>query len=158
MNSLIMLKMALKQLKDYSSNEWVIEGGKKYNIDTVLSQIKVAEKNFINFKGRPSDCSFKLYDDCEDETYSQKMQEELEPIDEPTYSKLKLHEELGVMSSGYYECYPNNLPRLIEGIEDKSSDRTIDGGVITHIGGVPVDWSFHVTDDDLEFQEGDSDV
>ena len=82
MNSLIMLKMALKQLKDYSSNEWVIEGGKKYNIDTVLSQIKVAEKNFINFKGRPSDCSFKLYDDCEDETYSQKMQEELEPIDE----------------------------------------------------------------------------
>ena len=41
MNSLIMLRMALNHLKEYSSNEWVIEGDKKYNIDTVLSRIKV---------------------------------------------------------------------------------------------------------------------
>jgi hypothetical protein len=114
-----MLKMALKQLKDYSSNEWVIEGGKKYKIDTVLSQIKLAEEDFINFKGQSRDSNFKLYDDCEDETYSQKMQDELEPIEEPLDSKAKLYDELGVMSSGYYESYPNNLPRLTKEMKDE---------------------------------------
>ena len=118
MNSLTMLKMALNQLKEYSSNEWVIEDGKKYNIDTVLSLIKVAEEDFINFKGKMSDSNFKLYDACEfkDKTYSEQMQNELEPIGEPIDSKFKLYNELGVMSSGYYESYPNNLPKLIKEI------------------------------------------
>ena len=117
MNSLTMLKMALNQLKEYSSNEWVIEGGKKYNIDVVLSLIKVAEEDFINFKGKMSDSNFKLYDarEFKDKTYSEQMQNELEPIGEPMDSKFKLYNELGVMSSGYYECYENNLPRLMEG-------------------------------------------
>jgi hypothetical protein len=53
------------------------------------------------------------------ETYSQQMQDELEPIEEPFYSKAKLYDELGVMSSGYYESYPNHLPRLIEEMEDE---------------------------------------
>ena len=55
-----------------------------------------------------------------DETYSQQMQDELEPIiEEPLDSKAKLYDELGVMSSGYYESYPNNLPKLIKEIEDE---------------------------------------
>ena len=53
------------------------------------------------------------------ETYSQQMQDELEPIGEPLNSKSKLYDETGVMSSGYYESYPNNLPRLMEGLEDE---------------------------------------
>jgi len=52
-------------------------------------------------------------------TYSQQMQDELEPIEEPLNSKSKLYDETGVMSSGYYESYPNNLPRLMEGLEDE---------------------------------------
>ena len=112
-----MLKMALIQLKEYSTNKWVTTDDKKYNIDTVLSLIKVAEEDFINFKGKMSDSKFKLYDVCEskDQTYSEQMQNELEPIGEPIDAKVKLYKELGVMSSGYYASYPNNLPRLLSG-------------------------------------------
>ena len=53
------------------------------------------------------------------ETYSQQMQDELEPIEEPLDSKAKLYDELGAISSGYYESYPNNLPRLIKEMEDE---------------------------------------
>ena len=122
MNSLIMLRMALNQLKEYSSNEWVIEGDKKYNIDTVLSRIKVAEEDFTNFKGRMPDSLFKLHDDCKDETYSEKMQNELEPISFLD-TKLKLYEELGVHASGYYESYANHLPRLIKEIKDRAAKK-----------------------------------
>ena len=52
MNSLIMLKMALMQLKEYSTNKWVIIDNKKYNIDTALSLIKVAEEDFTNWESR----------------------------------------------------------------------------------------------------------
>ena len=52
-------------------------------------------------------------------TYSQEMQNKLEPIDEPLDSKSKLHDQTGAMSSGYYESYLNNLPRLTEGLEDE---------------------------------------
>jgi hypothetical protein len=99
-----MLKMALNQLKEYSSNEWVIEDGKKYNIDTVLSLIKVAEEDFINFKGKMSDSNFKLYDSREfkEKTYS-------EPIDCV----------LEVRRDKYYEYYPNHLPRLIKELENE---------------------------------------
>jgi hypothetical protein len=51
------------------------------------------------------------------------MQNELEPIAEPPDVKAKL--------SGNY---------------------IIEGGMITHIGGVAVDWTFHTTDDDCEFE------
>jgi|TARA_R110002110_G_scaffold108830_5_gene271616 hypothetical protein len=59
------------------------------------------------------------------ETYSEQMQEELEPLD----SKLKLYNKMGVASSGrnayddsgYYNCYPNHLPRLIKEIEDRKA-------------------------------------
>jgi hypothetical protein len=57
------------------------------------------------------------------ETYSEQMQNELEPIAEPPDVKAKL--------SGNY---------------------IIEGGMITHIGGVAVDWTFHTTDDDCEFE------
>ena len=40
-------------------------------------------------------------------------------VEEPLSSKAKLHDELGVMGSGYYESYPNNLPRLIKEMEDE---------------------------------------
>jgi|TARA_R110000744_G_scaffold334755_1_gene440096 hypothetical protein len=108
MNSLIMLKMALMQLKEYSTNKWVIIDNKKYNIDTALSLIKVAEEDFTNFKGKMSDSNFKLYD-------------VIEPMGEPIDSKVKLYDELGVCSSGYYASYPNHLPRLLsENVADPS--------------------------------------
>ena len=94
MNNLKMLEMALNQLKEYSSNEWVNgKAGERYNIDAVLSKIGKSKV----------------------ETYSEQLQNELEPLN----SKAKLYDELGVMSSGYYESYPNNLPKLIKEIEDE---------------------------------------
>ena len=50
--------------------------------------------------------------EVEDETYSEKMQDELEPID----------------------C-------------------DVVGGMITHVGGIPVDWTYHTTDDYLELED-----
>ena len=102
MNNLKMLEMALNQLKEYSSNEWVNgKAGERYNIDAVLSKIGKSKV----------------------ETYSEQMQNELEPITEPPDVKAKL-----------------------------SGDYIIEGGIITHIGGVAVDWTFHTTDDDCEFE------
>ena len=48
---------------------------------------------------------------------------------EPFDSKAKLHDETDVASSGrnayddsgYYNCYPNHLPRLIKEIEDRKA-------------------------------------
>ena len=60
-----------------------------------------------------------LVEVAQNETYSQQMQDELEPIEEPLDSKAKLYDELGAISSGYYESYPNNLPRLIKEMEDE---------------------------------------
>ena len=102
MNNLKMLEMALNALKQCTSNEWVDnnEGG-RYNIETVLAKI-----------GRSSI-----------ETYSEQMQNELEPITEPIGAKHEL-----------------------------SGDYIIEGGMITHVGGVAVDWTFHTTDNDCEFE------
>jgi hypothetical protein len=103
MNNLKMLEMALNALKQCTSNEWVDNHmGARYNIEDALSKIK---KSRI-------------------ETYSEQMQNELEPITEPPDVKAKL-----------------------------SGDYIIEGGVITHIGGVAVDWTFHTTDDDCEFED-----
>ena len=114
MNNLKMLEMALNALKQCTSNEWVDnQMGERYNIEEALSKIK---KSRI-------------------ETYSEQMQNELEPIDEPLASKVRLYDETGVASSGYFT-------------------RTIVDAPITHIGGVALDWSFHTTDDDCEFENG----
>ena len=60
MNNLTMLEMALTQLKACSSNEWVDgKAGQRYNIDATLAKLK---KSRI-------------------ETYSEQMQNELEPIE-----------------------------------------------------------------------------
>ena len=48
---------------------------------------------------------------------SERMQDELEPIEEPLYSKSKLHDEIGVPASGSYK---NHLPRLIKEIENRA--------------------------------------
>tara|TARA_R100001377_G_scaffold40988_2_gene22995 strand:- start:6952 stop:7206 length:255 start_codon:yes stop_codon:yes gene_type:complete len=62
MNNLKMLEMALNALKQCTSNEWVDnQMGERYNIEEALSKIK---KSRI-------------------ETYSEQMQNELEPIEEP---------------------------------------------------------------------------
>lgn len=96
--------MALNALKQCTSNEWVDnQMGERYNIEEALSKIK---KSRI-------------------ETYSEQMQNELEPITETPDVKTKL-------------C----------------GDYIIEGGVITHIGGIAVDWTFHTTDDDCEFENG----
>jgi len=105
MNNLKMLEMALNQLKEYSSNEWVNgKAGERYNIDAVLSKIGKSKV----------------------ETYSEQMQNELEPL----HSKVKLYDKIGIPASG----------------------SVVVGGVITHVGGVAVDWTFHTTDDDCEFE------
>ena len=110
MNNLKMLEMALNALKQCTSNEWVDnQMGERYNIEAALDKIK---KSRI-------------------ETYSEQMQNELEPISEPLSSKIKLHDKTGVPASG----------------------SVVVGGVITHIGGMAVDWTFHTTDDDMEFEE-----
>jgi hypothetical protein len=102
MNNLKMLEMALNQLKD-TGDEWVNDNkGKRYKIDDVLAKISRSSV----------------------ETYSEQMQNELEPITEPSDVKAKL-----------------------------SGDYIIEGGIITHIDGVAVDWTFHTTDDDCEFEE-----
>jgi len=101
MNNLKMLEMALNQLKD-TGDEWVNNNkGARYKIDDVLAKI-----------GR-----------SRIETYSEQMQNELEPITEHSDVKAKL-----------------------------SGDYIIEGGMITHVGGVAVDWTFHTTDDDCEFE------
>tara|TARA_R110000803_G_scaffold70358_1_gene133208 strand:+ start:175 stop:510 length:336 start_codon:yes stop_codon:yes gene_type:complete len=111
MNNLKMLEMALNALKQCTSNEWVDnEVGQRYNIEAALSKIK---KSRI-------------------ETYSEQIQNELEPIGEPLSSKIKLHDKTGVPASG----------------------SIVVGGVITNIGGLAVDWTFHTTDDDCEFENG----
>ena len=103
--------MALNALKQCTSNEWVDnEVGQRYNIEAALSKIK---KSRI-------------------ETYSEQIQNELEPIGEPLSSKIKLHDKTGVPASG----------------------SIVVGGVITNIGGLAVDWTFHTTDDDCEFENG----
>jgi|TARA_R110000744_G_scaffold334755_1_gene440092 hypothetical protein len=68
MNNLTMLEMALTQLKACSSNEWVDgKAGKRYNIDAALAKIK---------KSRV-------------ETYSEQMQNELEPIEKDENEQTK---------------------------------------------------------------------
>ena len=61
----------------------------------------------------------------ENETYSQQMQGELEPIEEPLSSKAKLYDKTGFPASGY----------------------TVVGGMVIE------DWTFHTTDDDCEFED-----
>jgi hypothetical protein len=103
MNNLKMLEMALNALKQCTSNEWVDNNkGTRYKIDDVLAKISRSSV----------------------ETYSEQIQNELEPITEPSDVKAKL-----------------------------SGDYIIEGGIITHIGGVAVDWTFHTTDDDKEFED-----
>ena len=36
--------------------------------------------------------------------------------------------------------------------EKKSSSRTIEGGMVVEVDGLAVDWTFHTTDDDMEFE------
>jgi len=66
-----------------------------------------------------------------DVTYSEQMQEQLEPIEEPLDSKSKLYNKTGVASSGrnvYDDSgYPNHLPRLIKEIEDRATLRNDKG-------------------------------
>jgi len=105
-NNLKMLQMALNALKQCTSNEWVDgDNGERYKIDDVLAKISRSSV----------------------ETYSEQIQNELEPI----HPKVKLYDKIGIPSSG---C-------------------TIVGGMITHIGGVAAEWTFHTTDDDMEFKD-----
>jgi hypothetical protein len=71
MNNLKMLEMALNALKQCTSNEWVDDNkGKRYKIDDVLAKISSSRI----------------------ETYSEQIQNELEPLD----AKSKLHDKTGI--------------------------------------------------------------
>jgi len=36
--------------------------------------------------------------------------------------------------------------------ENKPSSRTVEGGMVVEIDGIATDWTFHTTDDDMEFK------
>ena len=65
------------------------------------------------------------------ETYSQQMQDDLEPIEEPLDSKAKLYDKTGIPASG---C-------------------TVEGGMVVEINDIATDWTFHTTDNDCEFED-----
>ena len=77
MNNLQMLEMALNALKQCTSNEWVDNHmGARYNIEDALSKIK---------KSRIETYSEQIQNERKinsEDTYSKKMQDELEPINE----------------------------------------------------------------------------
>tara|TARA_R110000824_G_scaffold176207_3_gene355053 strand:- start:71 stop:409 length:339 start_codon:yes stop_codon:yes gene_type:complete len=94
-------------------------------VDLVDETIELTVENNVYSRSESLELLVELQKACavsrfaKSETYSQQMQDELEPIGEPLNSKSKLYDETGVMSSGYYESYPNNLPRLIKEMEDE---------------------------------------
>tara|TARA_R110000796_G_scaffold158051_9_gene274791 strand:- start:532 stop:1083 length:552 start_codon:yes stop_codon:yes gene_type:complete len=99
-----MLLMALYQIKEYSDNDLVMRGNLHYSIDSVIALIENLRKEK---KDRFLEQLDEVYTETgqEDETYSQQMQDELEPI-EPLNSKTKLFEKLSVPSTGFYDdCY-----------------------------------------------------
>lgn len=93
-----MLLMALYQIREYSDNDLVMQGNLHYSIVSVITLIENLRKEK---KDRFLEQLDEVYTETgqEDETYSQQMQDELEPI-EPLNSKTKLFEETGVPATG----------------------------------------------------------
>ena len=77
MNNLKMLEMALNALKQCTSNEWVDNyKGERYHIETVLAKIG---RSSIETYSEQIQNERKVNSE---DTYSKKMQDELEPINE----------------------------------------------------------------------------
>ena len=75
MNNLKMLEMALNALKQCTSNEWVDNyKGERYHIETVLAKIG---RSSIETYSEQIQNERKVNSE---DTYSKKMQDELEPI------------------------------------------------------------------------------
>ena len=119
-----------------------IFNGEYVMVDMVDETIELTVENNVYSRSESLELLEELKMACsvsrfaKDETYSEKMQDELEPIEEPLDSKAKLYNEIGVPSSG--------IP---------VSDCDVVGGMITHVGGIPVDWTYHTTDDYLELED-----
>ena len=110
--------------------------GEFVQVDMVDETIELTVENNVYSRSESLELLVELQAACaasrfaKSETYSQQMQDELEPIEEPLDSKAKLYDKTGIPASG---C-------------------TVVGGMIVEVGGIPVDWTFDTTDNDMEFE------
>ena len=106
-------------------------------VDLVDEAIELTVENNVYSRSESLELLVELQKACavsrfaKSETYSQQMQDDLEPIEEPLDSKAKLYDKTGIPASG---C-------------------TVVGGMIVEVGGIPVDWTYHTTDDYLELED-----
>ena len=95
------------------SNITILYKGKFVQVDMVDETIELTvENNVYSFSE-----SYELLDELQKACVISRKANSM--VGEPLSSKSKLYDETGVMSSGYYESYPNHLPRLMEGLEDE---------------------------------------
>ena len=97
--------------------------GEYVQVDLVDETIELTVENNVYSRSESLELLVELQAACaasrfaKSETYSQQMQDELEPIEEPLDSKSKLYDKIGVPASGSYD---NTLPNLIEEIENRA--------------------------------------
>tara|TARA_R110000824_G_scaffold24319_1_gene85814 strand:+ start:821 stop:1387 length:567 start_codon:yes stop_codon:yes gene_type:complete len=139
--------------------------GEYVQVDMVDETIELTVQNNVYSRSESRDLLIELSAACAvskraSETYSEQMQDELEPIEEPLSSKAKLHDKIGVPASGSYK---NHLPRLMKEIEDRAernnkkneddSGVEVVGGMIVEVDDTPVNWTFDTTDNYLELED-----
>ena len=101
--------------------------GEYVHVDIVDETIELTVEDNVYSRSEATELLIELTTACSiskiatsmavNETYSEQMQDELEPIEEPFYSKSKLYDKTGVLASGSYK---NHLPRLIKEIENRT--------------------------------------
>ena len=106
-------------------------------VDLVDEAIELTVENNVYSRSESLELLVELQKACaasrfaKSETYSQQMQDDLEPIEEPLDSKAKLYDKTGIPASG---C-------------------TVEGGMVVEINDIATDWTFHTTDNDCEFED-----
>ena len=106
-------------------------------VDMVDETIELTVENNVYSRSESLELLVELQAACaasrfaKSETYSQQMQDELEPIEEPLDSKAKLYDKTGIPASG---C-------------------TVEGGMVVEINDIATDWTFHTPDNDCEFED-----
>ena len=111
--------------------------GEFVQVDMVDETIELTVENNVYSRSESLELLVELQAACaasrfaKSETYSQQMQDDLEPIEEPLDSKAKLYDKTGIPASG---C-------------------TVEGGMVVEINDIATDWTFHTTDNDCEFED-----
>ena len=102
--------------------------GEFVQVDMVDETIELTVENNVYSRSESLELLVELQAACaasrfaKSETYSQQMQDELEPIGEPLDSKAKLCDKIGMPSSGSYK---DHLPLLMNEIENRAVLRKI---------------------------------